>query len=134
MLILILHGLFCLVWYSLSITEKNTNKCLKNHLWRSAIDMSASCATTGCHLLPIIISASEKMKNVWAANLLFSLWRVLWRPTAPASWTKSHRTADESRTSLALDLWHDIVFWFWTVWLAYLYITCQVTIGLNKNN
>ena len=32
-------------------------------------------------------------------NPLFSLWRALWRTTAPASRTKSRRTADESRTS-----------------------------------
>jgi hypothetical protein len=36
--------------------------------------------------------------RVGAANLLFSLWRALWCPTAPASWTKSRRTAEESRT------------------------------------
>ena len=30
----------------------------------------------------------------------FSLWRVLWRPTAPASRTKSRRTAEESRTTI----------------------------------
>jgi hypothetical protein len=34
-----------------------------------------------------------------AANPLFSWWRALWRPTAPASRTKSRRTAEESRTS-----------------------------------
>jgi hypothetical protein len=37
--------------------------------------------------------------GVGAANLLFSLWRVLRRPTAPASRTKSRRTAKESRTN-----------------------------------
>jgi len=37
-----------------------------------------------------------------AANLLFFLWRALWRPTAPASRTQSRRTAEESRTSLWL--------------------------------
>jgi hypothetical protein len=37
--------------------------------------------------------------RVGAANPLFSLWRVLRRPTAPASRTKSRRTAEESRTS-----------------------------------
>jgi len=36
--------------------------------------------------------------RVGAENPLFSLWRALWRPTAPASRTKSRRTAGESRT------------------------------------
>ena len=36
--------------------------------------------------------------GVAAANQLFSLWRTPWRPTAPASRTKSRRTAEESRT------------------------------------
>jgi hypothetical protein len=39
------------------------------------------------------------------ANPLFSLWRALWRPTAPASRTKSRRTAEESRTRL----WYESV-------------------------
>jgi hypothetical protein len=34
--------------------------------------------------------------RVGATNPLFSLWRTLRRPTAPASRTKSHRTAEES--------------------------------------
>jgi hypothetical protein len=34
--------------------------------------------------------------RVGATNPLFSLWRTLPRPTAPASRTKSHRTAEES--------------------------------------
>ena len=38
--------------------------------------------------------------GVGAANPLFSLWRALWRPTAPASRPKSRRTAEESRTNL----------------------------------
>jgi hypothetical protein len=37
--------------------------------------------------------------RVGAANQMFSLWRALWRPTAPASRIKSRRTAEESRTS-----------------------------------
>ena len=36
--------------------------------------------------------------GVGAVNPLFFLWRALWRPTAPASRTKSRRTAEESRT------------------------------------
>jgi hypothetical protein len=36
--------------------------------------------------------------RVGAANPLFSLWRALRRPTAPASRTKNRRTAEESRT------------------------------------
>jgi hypothetical protein len=36
--------------------------------------------------------------RVGEANPLFSLCRALWRPTAPASWRKSRRTAEESRT------------------------------------
>jgi hypothetical protein len=36
--------------------------------------------------------------GIGAANQLFCLWRVLWRPMAPASRTKSCRTAEESRT------------------------------------
>jgi hypothetical protein len=36
--------------------------------------------------------------RVGAANSLFSLWRAFWRPTAPASQTKSRRTAEESQT------------------------------------
>jgi hypothetical protein len=37
--------------------------------------------------------------RVGAANPLFSLWRALWRPSAPASRTKSHRTTEVSRTN-----------------------------------
>ena len=37
--------------------------------------------------------------RVGVANPLFSLWRVLRRPTAPASRTKSRWMAEESRTS-----------------------------------
>ena len=37
--------------------------------------------------------------GVGVANPLFSLWRALWRPTAPACRTKSRRTAEESRTT-----------------------------------
>jgi hypothetical protein len=36
--------------------------------------------------------------GVGATNPLFSLWRALWRPTAPARRTKSRRTAEGSRT------------------------------------
>ena len=36
--------------------------------------------------------------RVGAANLLFSLWRAFWRPTATASRKKSRRTTEESRT------------------------------------
>jgi hypothetical protein len=36
--------------------------------------------------------------RVGVANPLFSLWRALRLPTAPASRTKSRRTAEESRT------------------------------------
>ena len=38
--------------------------------------------------------------GVGAANPLIFLWRALWRPTAPASRTKSRQTAEESRTSV----------------------------------
>jgi hypothetical protein len=41
--------------------------------------------------------------RVGAANLLFSLWRALWRSTVPASRTKSRRTAEESRTNQEVD-------------------------------
>jgi hypothetical protein len=37
--------------------------------------------------------------RVGAANPLFSLWRALWRPSAPASRTKSRRTTEVSRTN-----------------------------------
>ena len=44
--------------------------------------------------------------RVGTANLLFSLWRALWSPTAPASRTKSRRTAEESRARIMLvDCW-----------------------------
>jgi len=38
---------------------------------------------------------------------LISLWRALWRPTTPASQTKSRRTAEESRTNLDLHIDND---------------------------
>ena len=40
--------------------------------------------------------------RVGVANPLFSLWRALRRPTAPASRTKSRRMAEESRTTIVL--------------------------------
>ena len=43
--------------------------------------------------------------RVGVANPLFSLWRMLWRPTAPASRTKSRRTAEESRTTQSVERW-----------------------------
>jgi len=47
---------------------------------------------------PIATKCGNVPTRVGAANPLFSLWRALWRPTAPASRTKSRRTAEESRT------------------------------------
>ena len=40
--------------------------------------------------------------GVGAANPLFSLWRGLWHPTAPANPTKSRREAEESRIKLSV--------------------------------
>ena len=39
--------------------------------------------------------------GVGASNTLFSLWRALCRPTAPASRTKRRRMAEESRTTIS---------------------------------
>jgi hypothetical protein len=56
--------------------------------------------------------------RVGAANLLFSLWRALWRPTAPASRTKSRRMAEECRTRvpyeifLTANLFRICIFWY----------------------
>jgi hypothetical protein len=52
--------------------------------------------------------------RVGATNPLFSLWRAFWRPTAPASRTKSRRTAEESRTSNCVATKHNdySIFWF----------------------
>ena len=38
----------------------------------------------------------------WSGKSAVFLWRALWRPTAPASRTKSRRMAEESRTSVNL--------------------------------
>jgi hypothetical protein len=39
---------------------------------------------------------------------MFSLWRALWRPTAPASRTKSRQTAEESCNSVTV-MWGKMV-------------------------
>jgi hypothetical protein len=50
------------------------------------------------HSITARFSLTSPHFGVGVANPLFFLWRALRRPSAPASQTKSRRTAEESRT------------------------------------
>jgi hypothetical protein len=72
-----------------------------------------------------ILNVEMCQGRVGAANPLFSLWRALWRPTAPASLTKSRRTAEESRTSPTCVLYSksdpdhfNLYVWNGSIWLV----------------